>query len=253
MTGEPEIDVAERTVRAVIATRLLARDGGIILPDGIVTRFFEQNPVVQAQHGMSDELRSAVIGRSLGLKRDARGVESVTQFADTELGREYAYLYGVNEEKEIYMRGWSFGWRTLEMAFWSLKQAREFLAEDWNEDVVSGLMANLDEVWVAKRCEMTEYSAVAVGADREALSRAFGDGVRTAGELITDMDLREATRLVGELRREVDHNNARIRKAERDIQALRGEGASAAARGDSEAIARELRGMVRGVRREQPA
>jgi hypothetical protein len=233
-------------VRSVIATRLLARDGGIVLPSGILTKFFEQNPVVLARHAQNEDSSSPVIGRSLGLLANERGMESVTQFADTELGREYAYLYGVNPMKEVFMRAWSFGWRTLAQEWWTRERAQQFLGADWDEETAAGL----EQVWVAVQSEMHEYSAVPVGADRAALSRAFGAGVRTAGQLIVGLDLAEAQREIAQLKFIQGETSQRFAKLEAQLQAQISHGAAAADPGDSAevlAAIRELTALARDI------
>lgn len=241
--GVPEIDLEQRTVRAQIVTKLLARDGGIVLPEGINASFFQQNPVVQALHGMADELRSPVIGRSIALAVNAAGMESVTQFADTELGREYAYLYGVNPQKEVFMRAWSFGWRTLSQVWISEGEAKELLGSAWDEQAYAA--SPFERVWVAQKSEMLEYSAVAVGADRAALSRAYADGNRAAGAAVAQMDFRECSALIELLRDDYanlrDEHARRIRKIEEDLMALRRDGTAAAARGDTAGLLEGLR------------
>jgi len=243
-----EVDVEKRVLsRAQFMTRKLATDGGIVVPSGVNTRFFEQNPVVLMMHGFTDQF--PVVGRSLGLSATELGMESVTQFADTERGREMAYLYGVNAERQVYARGWSFGWDNVDLEWWSLDHAREWLGDDFDPETVPRHVQINQEVWVARRCIMNEYSAVALGADRDALSRAFSKAnIRLAGELVSDMDLSAATGEVAELRKTVSADRARLDKLEKDIQALRGDGASAAARGDSEAVLRELEAIRASLR-----
>jgi hypothetical protein len=247
MGATVEVDVKERILkRALFVTRKIASDGGIVDPAGINIKFFTENPVVLMMHGRLDGF--PVIGRSVSLKSNSLGMESETQFADTAMGRELAYLYGVNEKKEVYARGWSFGWDTSQMEIWTLEHAKSWLGSDYEEAAVPEWVKRTNEVWVAIKSTMNEYSAVALGADKAALSRAFGGGVRLAGELITDMDLHEATQMLAEVRKEQNAERSRIEKVEHDIQALRGEGASAAARGDSEAIVRELDAWLRALK-----
>lgn len=254
MGGTPNIDLEKRTIEATVATRLLARDGGILEPGGIITKAFLANPVVQALHGFGAARTSPVIGKCDALTVDARGVNARTQFADTELGREYAYLFGVNPKREVYMRAWSFGWNTLSMRWLTLAEARSLLGADWDEETVPAFCRRYDEVWLAERSEMLEYSAVPVGADREALSRAFGGGIRAAGELIAGMDLRDAQAAITELRRDVDLlkcDQKRIGKIEADIMALRGDGSAAAARGDTAGLLAEIESLKRSLQGSQ--
>ena len=248
MDGTPEWDKENRILPAQVMTRGLARDGGIIVPEGIVERFYEENPVVLARHGRDGAQGSPVIGRSLGLEHTPRGMRSVTQFAETDLALEYAYLYGMNDGDEVYMRAWSFGWNNLELEWWSIERTKKWLGADWDEEVVDYITRKYDEVWASTRSEMLEYSAVAVGSDREALSRAFGAGVNTAGNLIAQMDLhaarRELARLTGVVVRQ------QVESLTRRIQALSRDGAAAARRGDSAGVLAEIRGLTERLRGE---
>ena len=247
--GQPTtIDIKKRTIENVVTTKLLARDGGIVIPEGIITRFFVENPVVCALHCRAVESRSPVVGRSLGLVKYALGMSSTTQFADTELGREYAYLYGINEAAEVYMRAFSFGWSTLDVQYWTLDQAKQYLASDWDEEILSVWDKRMNEVWVATRSEMHEYSVVPVGADRESLSRAFGENIRVAGELITSLDLQEATTEITTLRNKQQLTERKLSDLEKKIQALSRDGSAAAERGDSAAFLEEVRSLSRHIK-----
>lgn len=243
MDGTPEIDVSKRSIKACVATQMLARDGGIVLLNGVDLRAFKLNPVVQALHGMSDDIRSPVIGRAADVTVHGININATTLFADTELGREYAYLYGVNEKKEVFMRAWSFGWTTLDMDFVSLDEARTMLGAAWDEATVPQVCRRYGEVWVARKSEMLEYSAVPVGADRAALSRAFAQNIRTAGTLVADIDLKEAQAAIDELRKNNRDLAARCDRFDEDIKALRSEGSAAAARGDSAGLVEAIRAM----------
>jgi HAMP domain-containing protein len=244
--GVPEIDLEQRTVRAVVMTRLLARDGGIVMPGGIILRHYQANSVVLAMHGSGLDRNSPVIGRSLSLAVDPAGMTSLTQFAETDLGREYAYLYGVNPKREVYMRGWSFAWRTIELDWLDHVEAKAFLGRDWDDDAYAA--SPYERVWVARRSEMHEYSAVAVGADREALSRAYGDGIRAAGEMVTEIDCREIAAELADVRDELNNFQGEtkriVQELEQQLKALRRDGAAAAARGDTAELRERLRDLV---------
>jgi len=252
MSADVEVDVAKRILkRARIMTNGIASDGGIVIPSGISVRFYEQNPQVFLRHGCTDNVAFPVVGRSLGLTPSATGMESVTQFADDPdgLGRQIAYLYGVNEENEVYSRGWSFAWKTLEREWWSLSQARDYLGDAYDEDLVPDEALESGQIWVVARCAMNEYSAVPLGADRKALSRAYSDkGIRLAGEIIARMDLESATREVADLKTQSEVDRKRLDKLEQDILALSRDGASAAARGDTDAVRSALEEMLSAVR-----
>lgn len=255
MGADIEIDLQKRILsRAWITTRSLASDGGIILPEGINIAFYLPNPVVLARHGFSmEDPRSSVIGRSMSLTATKDGLQSATQFADTELGREYAYLYGVNEDKQPYSRGWSFGWTTLSVEFWNLETARAYVGPElWSEELVPPRVREGDRVWVATKSLMHEYSAVEIGADRNALTRAFREkGIRTAGQMLARMDLTEATCELLSLKSRMLEETKQIEKLDQQIQALHRDDAEAAVRGDTSGILAEVRGLVELARRRE--
>lgn len=242
----PDVDLEKRILRnATIATRRLADDGWIIMPEGIETEQFLKNPIVQARHGGGVRTtRSPVIGRVLALGRNADELYAQElQFADTELGREYAYLCGVNPEREVYMRSWSVAGDILERGAIGFNAARAALGGLWDENMAALVRQRQTQVNVAQRFLMNEFSSVPKGADHGALTRASAAGIRTAGEILTAMDLSAAQSELAALRQEGLARDERLAKLEREIQALRGEGASAAARRDSEAILAEVRGL----------
>jgi hypothetical protein len=244
MAGDVDVNVEKRILeRAVFVTRNIASDGGIVVPDGIKVKFFEQNPVVLDRHARVDG-KFPVIGRSLSLASTAEGMESRTQFADTESGREIAYLYGVNEDKEVYARGWSYGWTTVEVETWTLAHAKEWLGADYDEDLVPTCVKRWDEVWVSLQSIMNEYSVVPLGADKKALSRAFEDkGVEAAGRWVAVMDLAEARQELARIK--MQSAVEEVRNLTRHIEALSRDGAAAAGRGDSAAVLDEVRELVR--------
>lgn len=258
MQGEPDVDVPQRILRgARIATRRLASDGWMIDPMGMDMSYYARNPQVLAMHGAGsiNSVHSPVIGRSLGVERAADGLIAATQFADTDLGREYAYLYGVNPEKQVFMRGWSINVEIMDKMFLNHAEAKIWMGAGWDDEMdrmAEGMQSEGRRIGLAKKTRMKEYSAVAHGADREALTRAWSEkGVRSACEMIARLDLLESAAALVDLKRMLETDRKRLDQLERDYQALRGEGAEAAARGDSSALANELKALLRVARRQQ--
>jgi len=244
-----DVDLARRTVRNTVTTKAIARDGGIVLPGGIITRFFEENPVVKIRHGMAwEESRPLVAGRALELVPTADGLDAVTQFADNELGREWGYMYGLNEEGETYMRAFSFGWSTIRLEWWGRDRAMNELGKLYDPEVDSYWFDRYDEVWVAAKSEMHEYSVVEVGADRNALKRLWQEqGIRAARDVLTNMDLGEARKEIGQMRAKHDIMESRLRKLEQ-LTATGSDFAAEGARGDAAEVAGELRGLLDEIR-----
>lgn len=244
MDDKIDVDLEQRILRrAVIATAGLANDGWIIVPEGIDVAAYLQNPIVRAEHGyMSDPIGTqSVVGRCIKLEKVSGGLIAETQFADNELGRDYAYLYGVNEKKEVYMRAWSINVRILESAQWGYEQARQFAGPLWDENIAAMIRERQTIVNAATRSLMREYSAVAIGADQAALTRAAQAGNKTAGALAQGMAMRELLENLSELKRTLTTDRERLARLEEDIKALRGKEASAAARSDTEALLQNLR------------
>ncbi len=249
MMPQPAVrDAASRTISGVISTRKIASDGGILDPEGIDLSAYRANSVVLASH-ISDPFpngRAPVIGRSVALTRDSAGVWSQTQFADTELGREWAYLYGLNDEGEVYMRAWSIGWDDRRVEWLTHAQARAWLGDDYDDDIAN----RFEAIWLAAESEMTEYSPVAIGADRDALSRAAGKkNIRTAAGILADLDLNQAAHDLATLRASQTEINSRIERLEKSIQALRRDGPAAATRGDSADIANQIHNLASEIRK----
>jgi hypothetical protein len=249
-----DVDVEKRIVRgAVFATSGLASDGWIILPEGMALERFRRAPLVLARHltGGEQGTRSLVVGNALSMTASATELTAEVQFADTADGRDYAWLYGCNQERQPFMRAWSVEGPILERGTASWAEARKLTGEYWDETAAELLRRTLTTVAVAVRFELTAVAAVAAGADRNALTRAFDAGNATAGAILSKMDLDAAREELAAFKARWEDADKRIARLEADLQALRGEGASAAARGDSEAICAELRSLTALLKQRQ--
>ena len=249
---EPTIDLEKRTILSEFVTRSLARDGGILDPAGAVLKYYLENPVVLARHGLDREQQAPVIGRTLAMEQTPKGITATVQFAETDLALDYARLHGVNEKKEVYMRGWSVSWDSAEYEAWSLEDAQAWLGADWDEDAVPQWLRNSGIVWYAGRWELTEFSSVEVGCDRNALSRAHKAGVRLAGEIITRQDLTEARGLLAGLAEFASciALKSELRALSRRMRALAGDGAAAGSRGDTAELLDDIRRLARQLNGE---
>ena len=254
---KPDVDVEKRILRnAVFGTTGLASDGMIILPSGTEYSTYMTNPIVTRQHittaagAVPRDSQPITIGRTLKMHSDdveLRGDE--VQFADSDLGRQYAYLYGVNRAREAYMRMWSIEADRIDSSVATFEQARKIAGPYWNASVAARIQnTNQRAVPVWTKSALKAVAAADVGADRSALTRAEKAGIALAGEIAARMDLREATTSLEDLRKQISSDGARIARLERQIQALGRDGASAAARGDSEALLEEIRTITRQVK-----
>jgi len=225
-----DVDVERRLLRSArIASRDLAEDGMVVLPDGIAVAEFAKNPQVLESH------RAPAVGRSLEQSINGDFLFATTEFADTARGREYAYLYGVNADRRTYMRAWSVRADVLAAKPVDWASVTSY-ARKVPGDIAARMRRQGVRPVVVQQSLLREYSVVALGADREALTRAVGGGVALAGELLTNMDLEEARRGLDELRQSNATLAGRLDALEREIEALRSDGAAAAVRGDSAEI-----------------
>jgi len=145
------VNEEQRRVRFVISSDKIDRDYEKIEVSAIASSIpgFAKNPTALACHvHRLDNGRSPVIGSwdTESFKAHAHHSEMDLTFADTELGLEYFKLY-----KDKHMRAVSVGFRPLE----------------WHEenDTKHG------KFWVITKLELLEISPVAVGSNREALSK----------------------------------------------------------------------------------
>lgn len=255
-TRTPEIDLEKRILRGVVAmTDRLASDGGIVLMPGLDTAtYYERNPIVQAKHARAGDMsaKADVIGRATAMERTAHELVFEVQFADTELGREYAYLYGLNEKREVFMRSWSGGFRVLASDWLSPETARAQYAEQWDETVFASLPEWMGgRIEVISKSALTEFSAVARGADRQALTRALRGGVRAAADVLAEQ---EFDSLQTVLTRAMTASmsaawRSDLERIERRVLALEGKGASAALRGDTDELREAIERMTQLIRR----
>ncbi len=144
------IDQEMRQITAIASTGEKDRDGEIILPSAFKKCLpgYMKNPVILAghQHKLADG-RSPVVGKTVKAWIDKQGLHVVIDFAKTDLAQEYWELY-----RDKFQRALSVGFRAIK----------------WGSEMIDGR-----QVPVCKEVdELYEISCVAVGANRDALSRS---------------------------------------------------------------------------------
>lgn len=250
----PDVDIEKRILRnVVVMTDKLASDGAIVLMSGLDTKDrFESNPIVQAKHARAGDMspQADVIGRAIDLTRGEHELVSEVQFADTDLGREYAYLYGVNPEKEVFMRAWSGGFRVLTSDLLEVDAVKDQYAAQWDQAQFDQFPSWMDRVEIVRASSLTEFSAVGRGADKAALTRALRDGVRAAGDVIANQDFEN---LQAMLQRAVMASAAPawrmdLERINRRLLALEGKGTSAALQGDTDELRAEIEKLTAMIR-----
>jgi hypothetical protein len=249
-----DVDFEKRIVRnAVFATTGLASDGWIIVPSGMDLARYLGNPIVTARHlatlsnatvVVQDEGRPVVVGRSLALQAGDLELVSEVQFADTMLGSEYGYLFGLNPDKFAFMRSWSVEGAILETAVVDWKRAETLAGPYWDANLAERMKAKAQRVNVAVRFELALVAAVPIGADRNALTRAYREGVQTAGAILTELDLHSAMVALDEMRAITQGHAEHLARLEGEITALRGEVASTARQRNVEALHSELQKLL---------
>jgi hypothetical protein len=245
-----DCDMEKRILRRVcFVTRAIAQDGGVVLPLGLRTDVFEAGGEILARHGMSTEARPQNIGRPLTVNLTERFGEVSVQFADTELARDYAYLYGLNDQRIPFARGWSFSWNDIETTTWGLAEAKRELGPDYDPDLLPDVVVKKRSVWVVKRGLLKEVSATPRRSDLKALTRAWHEhNIREAASLAHAIQMDEATSTIAELKRERQLDQARIAVLERDVAALRGAASPPAALGDGGDLVAELAALRDEIR-----
>lgn len=256
---KPEVDLEKRILRGVVAmTDRLASDGAIVLMPGLDTKDrFEGNPIVQAKHARAGDMsaRPDVIGRAIEIERGEHELVFEVQFADTELGREYAYLYGLNPEREVFMRAWSGGFRVIASDFLSPDTAKAQYPAQWDEAVFADLPTYVQaRIQVVTRSSLTEFSAVGRGADKAALTRALRGGCRAAGDVIAAQEHDDLEAMLARAFAAA-YQSAPIQRDLEDIRrrvlALEGKGASAALRGDTDELRQAIESLTTIARGER--
>jgi len=145
------IDEDNRSIRFVVSTSEVDRDGEIVTVDAVAgaIKDFAKNPVCLAahEHRLSDG-RSPVIGswNTDSFKAYKNRSEMNLVFATTERGEEYWQLY-----KSKHQRAVSIGFRVI----------------NGHEEVKDG-----KRIYIITKIELYEISCVAVGANSNAVSKA---------------------------------------------------------------------------------
>lgn len=222
-----EIDLERRVVRSVICTEDVADDGALVLVAGIDLERYRRNPVVLARHGGGrDGGAPTVVGRCLGLEVVGGALVAETQFADTPQALQWAWLYGINPEREAYMRGWSCKADILAGEVWGLAELRAHLGPRYDPDALPAETRRTGSVLAVRRSELIEYSCVEIGADRGALTRAADQGNHAAAGMLLRQDLMEARAALAAQGREMDVLRERVRGVEELVRGRDGRAAA---------------------------
>ena len=155
-----EVDEDERTVKAVISTGAIDRDGEVLSPKGMKHDNFVKNPVVSWSHNASEP----PIGKAIWLYKGRKKIEAKVKFATTDRAEEVYQLY-----KGGFLNAFSVG-------FIPLKGHRPSPEEIKKAPELADARFIFDE-W-----ELLEFSPVTVPANPEALATAVKTKVVTISD-----------------------------------------------------------------------
>ncbi|QAT40843.1 HK97 family phage prohead protease [Clostridium sp. JN-9] len=141
------LDEANHIIEMVGSTEDYDRVGDKMLMTGAKLQNYLKNPVILANHNYGDSERPTVIGRALSVVIQNSQLIFKIQFADTDNGREWFYLYSNG-----YMNASSIG----------------FIPLKYKPNDQGG--------YDFKEWELLELSLVAVPCNPNAIQRAFEDG-----------------------------------------------------------------------------
>ena len=145
-----DIDDEERTVKAVISTGAIDRDGEILSPKGMKHENFVKNPVVPCSHNSGEP----PIGKAIWLYKGRKKIEAKVKFATTERAEEIWQLF-----KGKFLNAFSVG-------FIPLKGHRP------TPDEIKKAPELADARFIYDEWELLEFSPVTVPANPEALATA---------------------------------------------------------------------------------
>lgn len=163
----------EQEILHLISTGARDRMGDVVTPKGAYLKNYKKNPVVLMDHDYS---LGSIIGRSVHIEVDDKGVWSRTRFRDTPLALEAFNLAAES------LGGWSIGFAPMKSH--SIKQGKEdgcpICTELWEQlsegkeagDYVPGSWGQHFKQW-----ELLEYSAVAIPANQEIVNNAVQRGL----------------------------------------------------------------------------
>lgn len=148
------VNEADRSILFVISSEKMDRDHEVVSQDGLAAgmKDFAKNPAALACHlHRLDSGKSPVIGSwdTDTFERKSGYCQMRLRFATTELGEEYWQLY-----KARHMRAVSIG----------------FIPMEWHQEKTE----KQGQFYVIDELELLEISCVAVGSNREALSKVKG-------------------------------------------------------------------------------
>jgi len=148
------INTENRTIDIIASTSDLDRDHERILPSAFAKNIdsFKSNPVILAAHKHRlDSGSSPVIGSGIpeSIQIGSKELGLTIRFAETKLGNEYWQLY-----KDKHMKAFSVG----------------FIPMEWKDD----RDPKYGDIRIHTLSELLEISAVPVGCNRQALTRAKG-------------------------------------------------------------------------------
>lgn len=141
------LDEANRIIEMIGSTEDYDRVGDKMFMAGADLQNYLKNPVIIANHSYGDDEKPTVIGRSLSVKIQGSQMIFKIQFAETNNGKDWFYLYA-----NKYMNASSIG----------------FIPKEYKPNDQGG--------YDFTKWELLELSLVAVPCNPSAVQRAYADG-----------------------------------------------------------------------------
>ncbi len=159
------IDEEERSITAVISTSAVDRDREVLVPKGIQTERFEENPVVLWAHDSG----SPPIGKALWVKVKGQKILAKVQFATTEFAEEIWQLF-----KGGFLKAFSVG----------------FIPHEGHSPTPKEIVKNpewAEARFVIDKWELLEFSPVPIPSNPQALAQAIKSKSITLSDSTKDL------------------------------------------------------------------
>jgi hypothetical protein len=167
--ADVKVAEGERAVTAIITTSAVDEVGDVVVPQGMNTKQFEENPLVYFAHEYYYKMGALPVGKCVSIKRNNEQIEAKTLFAERpdSLPESEAWLPDIllNLYQQGVIRGFSVGFMPIE-----------------TRPATKGDKAKYGEAvrQVISKSKLIEYSVAPMPANPEALATAVAKGFQHA-------------------------------------------------------------------------
>jgi hypothetical protein len=175
----------EGQIRHIITSGALDRDHEILVPKGAVIKYYKQNRRVLWSHDYRDPDNIIAKNIDLQLLEQSRW-EAITEFALKE--HKAAKIYRLY--KDDFLNMWSVGFIPVK-GYRPKPEDEEKLAKLFKSLIILGEPPKPDEVrYVHEKWELLEYSAVAIGSNRDARTEAIAKKYDLDDALLKELEFK---------------------------------------------------------------